>query len=189
MSIEHGHVIDYLHVTDDVGGEPFPYIRRADESQVQSEDEYKQRFGVDIPELLLGREPTREDSRPYLDHLSFDPSPEGYLQFALFNMMIRRFYLFWHSAYNSRYFVIDKVDADPRILQGMGERIGESIEPLVGYRLTPAVSLDARQGIVRLFSFERNRGFSYCFVSCEEPNILVRIEDEAIIGTTTVRMF
>jgi hypothetical protein len=110
VHVDVGYVLDYIYLYDVNGGQPFVYSRRNESTRIASAKEYFEKYQLPIPSMLLGEEPTETDSRPYLNHITFDHSPEGYLQFALFNMKIRRFYLHWHSNYNERHFILNGGD-------------------------------------------------------------------------------
>jgi len=180
ITMEPGYELDYLYVSTRIGGQPFPYARHRSEPRISSRQEYKKRFGLVIPQLLLGQEPTPQDSTPYLDHLSFDPTPLGLVQFALFNLLVRRFYLCWHAHYNTRHFVVDASDADLIRLPSdpfvdPGDSAGESLLPILRatitrsqmaalrvYDLLPHLSAADDRTAVRFFCHKHNAGYAYC---------------------------
>ncbi len=186
VHMQPGYVLDYIYLVDALGGQPFLYARPVDGARVASKEEYSERFQLEMPRLLLGDEPTDEDSRPYLDHMVFEKTDLGFLQFALFCMKARRFQLYWHSNYNNRIYILDDKERSERLharefdLPKLSdEELG--VLPLLDIR--PKVQTYGEGGWVRLFNYDMSRGFSYCTIEVEWPNRLCGIMDEIIIGS------
>lgn len=47
-------------------------------------------------------------NREDIEDISFDKSPEGYFQFAVFSVVVHQFYLYWHACYNDTKFIYSK---------------------------------------------------------------------------------
>ena len=108
VHIHDKYVLDYVYWHNGRGGEPFPYARKNLDPPINNVSEYRDRYGFPSAQsLLIGAEPTTETIAPVIQHVDFEKTPEGYFQLAIFLMLHRRFYLFWHSNYNKRVFHCD----------------------------------------------------------------------------------
>jgi hypothetical protein len=190
---EPGHVLDYIWWYSGLGGQPFVYARPVNGKRICTREEYGERLNIEMPEMPpLGAEPTFEDSRPYLDHLFFDKTDDGYFEFALFCMKVRRFQLWDHSNSNDRLFILDEEERNKRLkerrLPFRDISTGDcGILSLVD--IQPKIQRAGDHGWVRLFNFEINRGFSFCIVEVKWPNRLCRITDEVILASRTQIIF
>lgn len=185
VSIRHDYVLDYVYAYNYQGGEPFIYAREINELPLSSPDEYYEKFSIPRQVYLLGEEPTYKDSLPYLKYLQFENSPIGCFQFALFCMTVRRFYLFWHSNYNSRNYLLRKERLDQFIQDRAGGISPSETEQLNSAMTNPKIKIVGKSSQVTLLNFERNRGYSYLHVYLTHPNIFERLEDEIIIKSHT----
>ena len=189
VRIAEGYVLDYVYAFDGHGGEPFLYSRPVDQKPLATFDEFSRHTGWEGPDMLLGDEPTPESSRPYLQHLSFSNDSAGYLQFAHFVMLARRFYLCWHSDYNERIFLPTRM-AIERVIS---ERVSwwKQIDQLMLDEIdpTPMVALGPDRGVVKLFNYGDDRGFTFLNIDLRQPNELVGLEDEVILAPRVARFF
>ena len=184
VHLEPGYVLDYIYLVDHLGGQPFLYAQPVDGTRVTSKGEYSERFQVEMPDLLLGAEPTDDDSRPYLDHMAFEKTDLGFLQFAVFCMTARRFQLCWHSHYNNRIYILDDEERSERLRTrkfDLPELSEEELGVLPLLDIRPKIQTYGESGWVRLFNYEMNRRFSYCTIEVEWPNRLCGITDEIMI--------
>jgi hypothetical protein len=192
VRVEPGYLLDYMYLYDGNGGQPFLYARPADGTRVTSKEEYSKRFQLAMPDMLLGHEPTDEDSRPYLDHMAFEETDLGFLQFALFCMTARRFQLYWHSNYNNRIYILDNEERAERLRTrkfDLPTLSDEELGVLPFLDIRPKIRIYGDSGWVRLFNYEMNRGFSYCTIEVEWPNRLCGIVDEIMIESRSEVMY
>jgi hypothetical protein len=184
VRMEPGYVLDYIYAAGGVGGQPFLYARPTGGARVSSIQEYFERFQLEIPRSLLGREPTDEDSRPYLDHMSFEKTELGFLQFALFCMEARRFKLYDHSNNNRRIFILDDEERPEWIRARRHEFRAPTSEELGIFSLLdirPKVQIHGDNGWVRVCNYELSRGLGFCIIELEWPNRLCGIADDIVV--------
>jgi hypothetical protein len=189
LQMRRGYVLDYVYAFDGHGGEPLVYARRADEDPISTVAEYFDKFALPRPEMLLGDEPTEEDSRPYLPFLHYDKTPVACFQFALFCMTVRRFYLYWHSNYNDRKYILTRAGLD-RILHDKTGDISEAeAELLQKTWIGPEVLMRGPALQVALFSYERNSGYSLLRLFVRYPNTFERLEAKQIVKNHSEWLF
>jgi hypothetical protein len=181
VTMRKGHKLDYVYAYDGHGGEPLVYARAIDEPPVSTPDEYYERFNLEQPEMLLGQEPTSKDSLPYLAFLTYEHSAIGCFQFALFCMTIRRFYLYWHSNYNERHYILTERDRDFYMQEEVGDITPHDVDAIKSLKLGPTVLLKEGSAEVIILNFEENIGYSNLHVYLSRPNSLDRIEDRVVI--------
>jgi len=181
ISICSGYVLDCVYALDHLGGEPLVYARDVNTSPITSPSKYYERYSLPKPVVLLGEEPTYEDSFPYLEYLQFENTPIGCFQFAIFCMTVRRFNLRWHSNYNERKYILSRAELDRFIQERRGGISNSKAELLRSVSTNPKVKIVGKSAQVTLLNFEQNRGYSYLNVYLRHPNIFERIEDEIII--------
>jgi hypothetical protein len=198
INIQSGYELDYVYTFDGQGGEPLVYAREVNASPLTSPDEYYERFSLSRHDMLLGEEATHDDSFPYLAHLQFENIPVGCFQFALFCMTVRRFYLFWHSNYNDRKYMLTKtavkqtvtsLELDIQKMTGQGSLLPAEAKILNNVSYWPRVKTLGKSSTVTLFNYKLNLGYSYLRVYLKHPNIFERIEDECIIKSKIETMF
>lgn len=173
--------LDYVYAFDGHGGEPFLYTRRQSDAPLNSIKEYLARFGHLEAKMLLGDEPTSEFCKPFTNGLSFARTPIGYLQFALFCMTARRFYLFWHSNYNDRKFILTRRAIQFCINNKVGDITNQEQKALAAVDPRPRVRQQDESAQVSLHCFEQNLGYSKLKVFLRWPNVFERFQDEIII--------
>lgn len=190
IRIRQNFILDYVYNFDGhSGGEPLVYAREKNSKPIESPDEYYERFSIPRPEMLLGNEPNAEDGIPYLSHLEFENLPIGYFEFAIFCMTVRRFYLYWHSNYNSRKYILTKAGLTHFIENKIGGISPNEIEFLKSLNTAPKLEISNKSAKVSILSFEENIGYSFLHVHLKHPNIFKKIEDEVIIKNHITRLF
>lgn len=112
VSIEEGYKLDYIYAFDGGGGQPLLYNRKNSDQPITSVDEYYRTFNLKRNAMLLGQSPAGGEARPWLERLRFEPTDTGFLQFALFCARAHRFYLFWHSCYNTRAQIMTRAELE-----------------------------------------------------------------------------
>jgi hypothetical protein len=147
IRIRKNFILDYVYNSDGhYGGEPLVYAREKSSKPIKSPDEYYERFSIPRPEMLLGDEPNSKDGTPYLPHLEFENSPTGYFEFAIFCMTVRRFYLYWHSNYNSRKYILTKSGLTHFIKNKIGGISLNEIETLKSVETAPKLKIAKKIG-------------------------------------------
>jgi hypothetical protein len=190
IRIRKNYALDYVYNFDGhYGGEPIIYAREKSSSPIASPDEYYDTFSISRPEMLLGNEPNYEDSIPYLSHLEFENTPIGYFEFAIFCMTVRRFYLYWHSNYNSRNLILTKSGLSHFVENKIGGISSNEAEFLKSLNTSPKLEISNKTARVSVLSFEENIGYSFLHVHLKHSNIFKKIEDEVIIKNRTTKLF
>lgn len=186
IRIRQNFILDYVYNFDGRdGGEPLIYAREKDSLPIESPNQYYKKFLIQRPDMLLGNEPNSEDSTPYLSHLEFENTPMGYFEFSIFCMTIRRFYLFWHSNYNARNYILTKSDLNHFAQNKIGGISPQEIELLLSTDFSPKISIVAKSAKVSILTFEANIGYTFLKISLGHPNIFQSIKDEVIIKNHT----
>lgn len=162
-------VLDYVYGFDSHGGEPLLYSRLASDSPLSSVDDYLKAF-PELEKIALGSEPNPESSKPYLQHLEFEKSTEGFFQFSLFCMRAKMFYLQWNSFYSSRTLFFSQGAIDDLLLRENSKIAGLDEVPRLRQELRPVVSYLRNKGEVSFRSFELRTGYSKFTMSFEWPN-------------------
>jgi hypothetical protein len=190
IRIRRGYVLDYVYAFDGhYGGEPIIYARESSSSPITSTDEFYDKFLLPRPEMLLGAEPNHEDSLPYLPCLEFERTPMGYFQFALFCMTVRRFYLYWHSNYNDRKYILTKSRLDHFVQDRIGGISPHEVDLLKSVDTSPRVKITNKSARVSVLNFEENIGYSRLHIYLKHPNFFDRLEDELIIKNHVTRLY
>jgi hypothetical protein len=156
LSISKGHRLDYIYVCDHKGGEPFPYIRKENEAPIQDLNEYRGRYGFSNY-MLIGQEPTSQSILPFTTDLEIEHTAEGFFEYFIFLMKIRRFYLFWHSNYNKRLFFysIEELKREKKELER------QNVDMLQCTLMTmPKVTMENDKVMIQVLSTLMNEGTS-----------------------------
>jgi hypothetical protein len=180
ISMNPGYVLDWVYDRDHHSGEPLVYAREISAKPLATPDQYYASFN--LPRKFW-TEPTSETCRPFLDHLTFEQTPLGCFQFAMFCMTIRRFYLFWHSNYNDRGYLC----TDARRSEAIGKRLGSikprDVELLTSIDVRPRVMIQGSSSQISLFNFVDGRGYSFVHIFIRHPNSFERFEEDVVIQT------
>ena len=94
LHLDKNYEIVYDYYNDGHGGWPNLYTRPKLSPQQSSEAH------------IVSEKPQAEDGPScFLPHLTFEPTPLGYLQFTIFTEISNQFYLFWHAGYKDTRFI------------------------------------------------------------------------------------
>jgi hypothetical protein len=147
LSMQPGYVLDFVYTYDWMGGYPTLLARPEDEAPFLE--------WSDVP----------EEARNYLDHIVVDGTPEGFLQFALLELLGQQFYLFWHANYNDWAIVcnranvrtiVDGLSADDF---GLPMPLADRLKALSLRGLEPVVEIGAQTVEIRFVAFTSWGGF------------------------------
>ncbi len=61
-------------------------------------------------------------NRENIEDISFDKTPKGYFQFAVFSVVVHQFYLYWHGNYNDTKFIYSKSQIEDILKSILKER-------------------------------------------------------------------
>jgi hypothetical protein len=150
LSVEEGHVLEYVYYLDGMGGFPILYVRKKTSKPFVTFSQWKDASC------------STTSCKNYLDDIVIDDTPEGYVQFVTLAIMGDQFYLWWHAAYNDYQLIWDqnKMEEILETLPKAGEDgalddlfwINEAeAETLRGMDLAPTILYNkANPGIVRV---------------------------------------
>ena len=102
LTMQPGYVLDYVYAYEFLGGRPFLYAQRADQTPFATFADYAR---------------ATPDTR-YLDYVVPDGSPESYIQWAVLDVMAEQFYLVWHANYNDYRILCDSSDVEAIVNAG-----------------------------------------------------------------------
>jgi hypothetical protein len=88
ISIEEGHVLEYVYNFDGMGGYPILYVRQKTIQPFVNVSQWRDASC------------STTSCKNYLDDIVIDDTPEGYMQFVTLAIMGDQFYLWWHALYN-----------------------------------------------------------------------------------------
>lgn len=105
VHLQPGYVLDYYH--DHIDRPPDPTWARLLDSDA-SPAVFTRRADESHAEAAHRASALRWRRDHLMDHLEFERSPEGYLQWAVFSVAVHQFYLCWHANYNDRRFMLTR---------------------------------------------------------------------------------
>ncbi len=172
LSVEPGHTLDYIYMSDGIGGKPVLYAYQESEGPLNSYPEFVQANDSEFQ----GSYEIIKHSDDYLVHIQIDDTPDGYFQYAALSIMEDQFYLNWHANYNDTTIITSEEEAfevfsAANFLEDQEEgdwtkeessfylwtRWIESRIPRLNY--TPAVVMKDEFAIVRFIVFTQWGGF------------------------------
>ncbi|MBN1310956.1 MAG: hypothetical protein JXB30_06005 [Anaerolineae bacterium] len=171
---EDGYVLDYIY-HDSVAVYPLIYTRQESNKPVESLEDIKKLYS----------EPDKS-----IEHVYFEQSPSGYFQFAVFDIAVRQFFLFWHAKYNDLEVVSSRRQLDMLFdspekfhphasadtLKLLGELLPIMRKRLDNISLQPSVVIDAETAAVTMVTFTKWGGFRFLTSHIRWPN---RVESTA----------
>jgi hypothetical protein len=174
IKIRDGYVLDYVYSGDHYSGQPYIYVREYDAIPINTSKEFREKY---------------QNSFPFKIYLEFTNTPLGVFQFAFFCMTVNRFYLYWHSNYNDRKFILTQQALDIYIEKRIGYISTEDSDLLRTIDPRPRVQLNNKTGRVFLLNYEVNMGYSRLEIVLKHPNIFVTSHDEVIIKNHTTLLY
>jgi len=169
LSMQPGYLLNYIYHFDGMGGYPILYAHPESQPPFETEVDFT---GEGIA---------------YLDRIAIDGTPEGFLQYAMLNVMGGQFYLWWHAGYNDYQILCDK-QAVQDIVSG-GNIIGEEVPLQVRLRawllsgVEPVVTMEDEQVTVSIVVFTNWGGFfrrTYT-ISRNFPHTILDMQQEELI--------
>ncbi|MBI5686418.1 MAG: hypothetical protein HZC54_15205 [Verrucomicrobia bacterium] len=108
LSMESGWTLDYVYQTDNVGGRPVLYARRADAEPFKSFDDFraaKQIATIQPTDIPWGNE-------FYNGTIRLDGSPASYFEYVVLTIMGDQLFHIWHDNYHDELVICDKSGLD-----------------------------------------------------------------------------
>jgi hypothetical protein len=171
IQIMDGYTLDYFYNMGRSGGCPILFTRELGDKYYPTVDQ------------MLKLMDTWSDKSSLIKHIGFERSPSGYFQFAVFNIVVHRFYLYWHSNYARSDFLFTKNQLKKKLKQIEEDKntlhnkfISEDII------ITPRVEiLNDRDAKIILTMFSIWKGIFYHVTTIEYPNKILNTKKETII--------
>ena len=110
IKVDKGFVLDYEYI----GDAPSVYTRKKsllDTFKLKTDKLRNTAFGL----------------KGNIENISFEKSPEGFFQFAVFSIVIHQFYLFWHACYNDDEIVYSRSQIDEILKEIIKEELRRNI--------------------------------------------------------------
>ena len=150
LSMREGYILDYIIHQDGMGSYPIFYVRAADQPAFADEAAYAQ--AESEGKLLPGG---------VTDYVEIEDTPQGYLDFTIFNLLSGQFYLGWHANYFDTTIVATPEQLEDLLAsQGFGMEIPKDIaEAARKLDLNPSVTMGEKDVTVSLVLFTKWGGF------------------------------
>ena len=175
---EPGWCLDYVFDHRGNGGAPLLYGRRADEAPLENAEEFQRRF------------PYHLAKPPWLEHVRFEPSPEGCFQFAWLALVGSQFYLHWHAGYHDLELVVTQarleeilaaIPAQPAAPIFAASAVSEEGRArLRQLDLRPRVRTRGVEASVTTLAFSKWGGFQWRHVAVR-PGECAKAESEVVV--------
>lgn len=195
LSVEPGYVLDYVYLSDHLGGKPIIYARPEDQPAYTSYAEYVEAIG--------GTEQRSyeylESAADYLEHIEIDDTTDGYFQFVVLLVMGDQFDLSWHGAYNDTKIVCDHnglesaLEEADAFVSAFDDEVPADVRRAAGkINFEPRVEfLDETSASVRFVTFTKWGGFAEVkyTISREFPHTVTDWEVKTLVEYNCGVMF
>lgn len=165
-----GYMLDYFYNMGKLGGWPVLFTRKEGDEHYPNNDQ--------MGELMK----MLDHKSSLIKHIGFERSPSGFFQFAVFNIVVHRFYLFWHANYAWSNFLFTKNE-----LRQETNRISRegylTNRFIVNEIITnPRVEmLNKRDAKIILTMFSIWQGVYYHTTTIEYPNNILNTDSDTLI--------
>lgn len=188
LSMHTGYELDYIYAKDSHGGEPFLYARPISAAPLKDSQAYCTVFNLEKLGMLLGNEPTIQITYPYLHHMKVKYDKYSMVELALFCMTARRFYLFWHSLYNDRKYILTH-----EYLRYLTENQHDKLTDdeyafLKEQNISPHVVQIDNFTRIALLTYERNMGYSWLHMYFKNK-YFVKMNDTVIVKNKITTLY
>ena len=173
ISIREGYVLDYVYISESLGGSPLLYARPESLAPYASMEDL----------------PANTQLPDFREYLEVEDVEQGYFEYVVLNTMASQFYLDWHALYNDTEIVCnsDEVNAivadisdgsfgNPLDIAGQVKaRAMKDIEPVVqltGDNATVEVILFTKWGGFYRQTYTINRSFPHTIIDVQSENIV-----------------
>jgi len=150
LSVEAGHVLDYVYFYDSGDSWPVIYARQKEEEPYANHSAY-------LEEIAPG-----ESHNEYLKHVETDGSAEGYFEWVVLAIQGDQFYLGWHANYGDTTVLCSHEGMERVIEQAndFGTQItSEQEQKVLELNLEPSVAFAGETVKVRTVTFSKWGGF------------------------------
>ena len=170
IQIMDGYTLDYFYHMGKLGGRPILFTRKIGKKYYPNNNE----MGKLMKKL--------SHKSSLINHIGFEKSPTGYFQFAVFNIVVHKFYLFWHSNYARSNFVFSKNELKNKINKIRGDGYLTNIFIAENIKINPQVEiLNERDAKVILTIFSIWHGIFYYTTTIEYPNKILNTNKVTVI--------
>jgi hypothetical protein len=173
VSMREGHLLDYVYVSESLGGSPWLYARPEDQAPYASM--------ADIPANI--------QLPDFHEYLEVEDVEQGYFEYVVLNTLANQFYLDWHALYNDREIVCNKEDVNTIIADisdgsfGNALDISGQVKARSMTNIEPAIQFAGDNAIVEVLTFTKWGGFyrqTYT-ISRSFPHMIIDNKSENIV--------
>ena len=149
ISIREGHILDYVYVSESLGGSPFLYARPENQAPYASME--------DIP--------ANTQLPDFLDYIEVEDVEQGYFEYVVLTIMANQFYLDWHALYNDKEIVCNSDDVNEIVADisdgsfGVPLDLAGQVKARALKDIEPVVQLKGENAIVEVITFTKWGGF------------------------------
>ena len=173
ISLREGYALDYVYVSESLGGSPLLYARPESQALYASME--------DVPE--------NTQLPDFHEYLEVEDVEQGYFEYVVLNTMANQFYLDWHALYNDTEIVCNRDEVNAIIADISAGSFGNPLD-IPGQvkahamnNIEPVVQLTGDNAIVELILFTKWGGFyrqTYT-ISRSFPQKVIDTESETIV--------
>jgi hypothetical protein len=173
LSMREDYVLDYVYVSESLGGSPLLYARPESQAPYASMKDIPQ--NTQLP-----------DFREYLE---IEDVEQGYFEYMVLNIMANQFYLDWHALYNDMEIVCNKDEVNSIVADisdgsfGNALDIAGQVKARAMKDIEPAVQLTENTAIVEVITFTKWGGFyrqTYT-ISRSFPHTIIDTKEENLV--------
>ena len=173
ISMREGYALDYVYLSDGLGGSPVLYARRADQAAYASMEDVPQ--NTQLPD--------------FHEYLEVEDVEGGYFEYVLMDIMANQFYLFWHANYNDTEIVCNRGDVNDIISAVSSGDFGYKLDLLQQTRaramrnIEPVVNLTDDSANVQVITFTKWGGFYRLTYSISRslPHTIIDVKEENLV--------
>ena len=173
VSMRKGHRLDYVYVSESLGGSPLLYAHPEDQA----------------PYASMADIPANTKLPDFHEYLEVEDVEQGYFEYVVLNTMANQFYLDWHALYNDREIVCNSDQVHDIVADisdgsfGIPLDISGQVKARAMTNIEPAVQLTGENAIVEVTTFTKWGGFyrqTYT-IGRRFPHKMIDIKSENIV--------
>lgn len=173
ISMREGYVLDYVYISESLGGSPLLYARPEDQAPYDSME--------DIP--------GNTQLTDFHEYLEVEDVEQGYFEYIVLATMVNQFYLDWHALYNDTEIVCNSEDVNDIVADISDSSFGNpldipgQVKARAMKDIQPVVQLTGDNATVELITFTKWGGFyrrTYT-ISRSFPHTIIDTQSENIV--------
>ena len=173
VSMREGYVLDYVYISESLGGSPLLYARP--EKQV--------------PYASMADIPANIQLPDFREYIEVEDVEQGYIEYVVLNTMANQFYLDWHALYNDTEIVCNSDDVNDIVADisdgsfGIPLDLAGQVKARAMKNIDPVVQLAGDNATVEVITFTKWGGFYRQTYTIDRsfPHTILDVKDENII--------